>query len=32
VIDIKPPSPRHEYLAQVRLPAWYDRLWPGKKT
>ena len=31
VIDIKPSSPRHENPAKVRVPAWYDRLWPGKK-
>jgi len=31
VIDIKPLSPRHEFPAKVRLPAWYYRLWPRKK-
>ncbi len=33
VVDIKPFSPRHEYPARVRVPEWYDRLWPrGKRV
>ncbi len=31
VIDIKPLSPHHEYPVRVRVPAWYHRLWPGRK-
>lgn len=31
VIDIKPLSPHQEYPARVRLPAWYYRLWPGRR-
>ncbi|MGB9698531.1 MAG: tRNA (N6-threonylcarbamoyladenosine(37)-N6)-methyltransferase TrmO [Thermodesulfobacteriota bacterium] len=27
VIDIKPISPRHEFLQKYRLPKWYAKLW-----
>ncbi len=27
IIDIKPISPRHEFLSKYRIPKWYDRLW-----
>ncbi len=27
IIDIKPISPRHEFLKKYRIPEWYERLW-----
>lgn len=27
IIDIKPISPRHEFLRKYRIPKWYDKLW-----
>lgn len=27
VIDLKPISPRHEFLRKYRVPKWYDKLW-----
>ncbi len=27
IIDIKPISPRHEFLQKYKIPEWYDRLW-----
>lgn len=31
VIDIKPISPRQEFLKEPRVPKWYDQLWKGSK-
>ena len=32
VVDIKPISPRQEFLKEPRVPKWYDQLWKGPKN
>ena len=31
VVDIKPISPRQEFLEEPSVPKWYDQLWRGSK-
>lgn len=31
VVDIKPISPRHEFLKKYQVPEWYHRLWKKPK-
>ena len=31
VIDIKPISPRQEFLKEPKVPKWYDQLWGDQK-